>query len=797
MTPSPLSLNAEQARWVCPLEWIPAETTEGVEPIEGIIGQDRAIRALKMGVMLNSPGYNIFVSGLSGTGKATTIKRILDHIHPDLPPPVDLCYVHHFRNPDNPLLLRFPRGTGAQFRDHMAEAIAMLKTRVTALFEDAEYVARREDVQKKFQEKHAALLEALTTAVGKDGFVLGQIQDGQSVRPDLLFQLPDKVVSIADVMELAQTGKMPAEQAKAALEAYRTHHDAMDRTLRESVQIGRELQRAIAEFDRGSILYVVQTVLSEILGGYQDPKVKDYLAQLEEFLVAHPELFQPNTPEGSEDLTEATEFKVNLVLDNASTGEFPVIIEMFPTFVNLFGLVERQQDAQGVWFTDFTRIKAGSLIKADGGYLVLNAADMLSEPGVWRYLQRALLYREQEIPSSEAIPGQGGTALKPETITLNVKVILIGNDEIYSFLSAYERDFKKIFKVKASFDYEIPMSEESVQNYSALVRKLVSDEGLNHFDNKAIASLVEYGARIAGSRRKLTTQFSEIADIVREANYWCKQNSNTYVTSLHVERAIDQSRDRHALYEDKMQEMIENGMILINVEGSRIGQINGLAVYGGERYSFGKPSRITASVGVGEKEIINIERESGLSGSSHDKGILIISGFLREMFAQNHPLTLTAGISFEQSYGGVDGDSASSTEIYALLSALAGLPIRQDLAVTGSINQKGDIQPIGGVNEKIEGFFDVCVRQGLTGTQGVLIPVQNVPDLMLDTRVVEVMKNGRFHLYAVSRVEEGIELLMGRPAGAKLEDGTWPEDSVYGLVAARLAHLAEVGKKSS
>jgi ATP-dependent Lon protease len=786
-------LEAEDIRWTCPLESIPAETTEDVEPIEGIIGQDRALKALKLGVELFSPGYNIFVCGLSGTGKATTIKTILEKIHPECAPPMDYCYVYNFRDEDRPILLTFQRGQGKEFRDDMADAIKLLKDRIPALFEEDEFVKRKKSLADEFNQKSAEIFTALDAKLRESGFVLGRVQDGQAVHPEILVKIGENMMLISDVMSEVEKGTISEKDAQQIVENYKTHRLELEEALRQSVQVAREYQRIMMDFESNAANMIVSTVFQELFSGYKDQKVVDYLQQVMENILTNLDLFkaQPESQEAAADVTLTTEYKVNLVLDNSNTENVPVVIEQFPSFSNLFGAIERKQDEQGMWYADFTNIKAGALLRANGGYLVLNAADALTEPGVWKYLQRALLYRKIEIQTPDAALQQVAMALKPESIDLNLKVILIGNNEIYAYLNAYERDFKKIFKVKADFDHEMDNTELAVKEYAALVRKLITDEGLKHFDNKAIAAIVEYGSRLAGSRLKLTTQFSEIADIVREANYWCTQNSNKYVTCDHIDKAIEQTHERHGLWEDKLQEMIDNEMFLISADGARVGQINGLTVYTMERLSFGKPVRITATTGAGEAGIINIEREANLSGSTHDKGVLILGGYLREMFAQNRPLSITASISFEQSYSGIDGDSASSTEIYALLSSLSGLPIKQQYAVTGSVNQKGDIQPIGGVNEKIEGFFEVCRKRGLTGGQGVLIPVQNVSDLMLSSRVVEAVQDGRFHIHAVSRIEEGIEILTGVAAGARNSKGRYPAGTVFGKVERRLEALAK------
>lgn len=781
-------LDPADLRWYCPEDAIPAETTEGIEPIEGIIGQDRALKALKLGVELYSPGYNIFICGLSGTGKATTIKTILEKIQPRKVLTRDFCYVHNFDDPDRPRLLVFERGVGRRFQADMAEAMQLVLERIPGQFEEEEFLKKKQSLVDEYNQREAELFGAFEKQIEPDGFVLGRVQEGQAVHPEILIRLGEKAVLVSDLGAAVAQQLLTKEDAERFAEKYREHKLALQDVFRRGLKLSREYQKKIVEHERQMGAFLLHIIFKDLFEEYPDEKAQQYLnAAVENILDTLEQFKSPSEEEAG----IPAEYEVNLLLDNSATSCCPVVIETVPNFRNIFGTIERRQDANGFFYTDFTMIKSGSLLQADGGFLVLNAADALTEPGVWRNLQRVLLHRRVEIQSLEMFAQQSASAMKPEAIDINVKVILIGNNEIYSALNAYERDFKKIFKVKADFDHEMPNTDLAIKQYTALVRKLIADEGLKHFDKHAIAGIVEYGARLVESKKKLTTQFSEIADIVREANYWCCQNSNKYVSGDHVDKAIDEAYDRHALYEDKLQEMIDNEVILIDVDGARIGQINGLAVYGGERFSFGKPTRITATVSAGKAGIINIEREARLSGSTHDKGMLILTGFIREQFAQERPLSLTASISFEQSYSGIDGDSASSTEMYALLSALAELPLTQAIAVTGSINQKGDIQPIGGVNEKVEGFFDVCERRGLTGHQGVIIPKQNVDDLMLRDRVVEAVKAGLFHVWAVRNVTEGIELLTGVAAGKRGKDGRYPPDTVFGMVSRRLARLYE------
>jgi lon-related putative ATP-dependent protease len=781
-------LETSQLRWYCPQDLIPAETTEGVEPIEGIIGQDRALKALKLGVELYGPGYNVFICGLSGTGKATTIKTILEKIQPRKVLTRDFCFVNNFEDPDRPRLLAFERGQGRRFQTDMAEAMQMVLERIPGQFEEEEFLKKKQSLIDEYNRLETELFGSFEKQIEPDGFLLGRVQDGQAVHPEILVKLGDKAVMVSDLAEAVAQQLLAQEDAERYAEKYRDHKRALQDVFRRGLKLSREYQKKIAEHERHVGEFLVLAVFKDLLEDYADEKVQAYLNAVMENILDNIDQFKSTS---EEETGVPTEYEVNLLLDNSATSCCPVVIETVPTFRNIFGTIERKQDATGFFYTDFTMVKSGSLLQADGGFLVLNAADALTEPGVWKNLQRVLLYRQMEIQSLEMFAQQSASALKPESIDVNVKVILIGNNEIYSTLSTYERDFKKIFKIKADFDYEMPNTDLAVKQYTALVRKLISDEGLKHFDKHAIARIVEYGARLVDSKKKLTTQFSEIADIVREANYWCQQNSNKYVTGEHVDKAIEEAYNRHALYEDKLQEMIDNEVILIDVDGKRVGQINGLAVYGGERFSFGKPTRITATVSAGKAGIINIEREAKMSGSTHDKGMLILSGFIREQFAQERPLSLTASISFEQTYSGIDGDSASSTEVYALVSALSDLPITQSIAVTGSINQKGDIQPIGGVNEKIEGFFEVCERRGLTGRQGVIIPRQNVDNLMLRTRIVEAVVQGKFHVWAVDNIEQGIGLLTGVAAGERGPNGRYPSDTVFGMVERRLERLYE------
>lgn len=488
-------------------------------------------------------------------------------------------------------------------------------------------------------------------------------------------------------------------------------------------------------------------------------------------------------------------YGVNVILAHTEDEKCPVVFETIPSYSNLFGTIHRSYDTRGGWNSDFMDLRGGSLLRADGGFLVMYALDAMSETGVWRTLKRTLNHGKLEIQPVDMFFPFSSAALKPEPIDIHVKVIMIGDREMYELLYDYEDDFKKIFKVRVEFDEEMKWSDEVFRQYGGRLRKLVEDEKLLHFDRSAVASILEHGVRLAGRRGKITTRFFDLADLARESCYAARNDGNKIVTSVHVREALDAKIDRHNLLETKLREMIEQNLVFIDTTGSRAGQVNGLSVMEIGGYAFGKPVRITASVALGKTGIINIERESNLSGKFHDKGVQIIAGYLRRTFAQDKPLSLAASVCFEQSYSGVDGDSASSTEIYALLSALAELPIRQDLAVTGSVNQQGDVQPIGGVNQKIEGFYDVCKLKGLTGQQGVLIPAENVDDLMLRDEVIAAVAKGLFHIYPIATIEQGIEVLTGVHAGQRNPAGKFDPGSVFAKVDARMSRMATTLKK--
>ncbi|NTV54232.1 MAG: Lon protease family protein, partial [Syntrophaceae bacterium] len=578
----------------------------------------------------------------------------------------------------------------------------------------------------------------------------------------------------------------------------------LDSVMRETRDIEREIRQQITILEHKYGSPAVMEQISDLRLRYVDSneKVNGYLDEVQEHILSNLKIFQEKEEEQQQQqqalpfpmpqapVRRFTEFKVNVLVDNSATEKAPIVIETAPTFKNLFGTIEREVDRSGLWRTDFTHIKAGSLLRANGGFIVFDALEALIEPGVWTFLKRTLKSRElnmQPYDPFSFLP----SAIKPEPIPLDIKVIIIGDDYLYYLLYNLEREFKEIFKTKAQFDTEMANSDENIREYVCLIKRIVDEEKLLDFDKRAVCTVVEYGVRLSGRQKKLTTRFSEIADLIREAHYWAKKDGRDLVTDKHVDQAYEEKINRVSQIEEKIQELIDDGTIMIDTNDKVVGQLNGLSVYDMGEYAFGKPSRITAKTSMGRAGIINIEREAKLSGRTHDKGVLILEGYFRGKYAQKKPLTMSASICFEQSYGGVDGDSASSTEIYAILSSLSELPLRQDIAVTGSVNQKGEIQPIGGANQKIEGFFDVCRARGLTGRQGVMIPQLNVPELILRKDVVKAVAEGKFHIWPVKTIDEGIELLTGVPAGVADEKGNYPENTASYFVDKKLQTLAE------
>jgi len=780
---------------------------EKIKPTKDIVGQKRAVGALELGLRLYKTGYNIYVAGMAGTGRITTIRRALEQIEIKPPQPPDRCYVYNFVDSAQPVLLTFERGKGRAFRDDMRELVRVLKVEVPKAIEAPHIQRERELIVDRYQRQEKKLFEEFAEKLKKDGFALIQMQEGGFVAPTVFPVVGNEAVSIDYLDHLVKEGKMEADERDHKTRRYKELMAELKRVLTKARALGKEMHQALDRLIQRSASTVIDGLMDDLQSNYADEKVRKYLLRVKNHILKNVDAFagkkeHETKPEGVIILGGASKqedpfwyYEVNLLYDQAQEqpeeGKVPIVEENNPSYVNMFGATEYNIGPGNFWSTDFRHIKAGSLLKADGGFLIVNALDVLRRPMVWDQLKRVLKTEKLVIQQPESYYQFAPLTIKPEPIELTVKVIMIGPTWLYHLLYAYEEDFPKTFKVLADFDTTMGLTSETVTRY-AQVLKSVCDRGkLRPFTEDGLAAMVEHGIEEAGQRDRISTRFAYVTDVLREADYWAGDEGSKRIEKSHVERALKAKRERHRLTEERVQRLIEEGVILIDSEGTRIGQINGLSVYSMGHVSFGKPSRVTATTSVGKGGIINIEREAKLSGPIHDKGMFILSGYLRHKYAQREPLNLTASICFEQSYGGIDGDSASSTEIYALLSSLSGCKVRQDLAVTGSVNQLGDIQPIGGVNEKIEGFYDVCKAQGLTGKQGVIIPVQNERHLMLRKDVVEAVRKKKFRIYSVNNIDEGIELLMGKSAGKMRKDGSYPSDSVHGLVMKRLREMNE------
>jgi lon-related putative ATP-dependent protease len=807
-TPQHACLPPEKLRWRCEPASIPYETTADIEPVTGDIGQERALRALRMGVELTASGYNLFVCGLSGTSRGGMIVRMIEEMHPQSEPAPDRCYVNNFKNSDRPRLLTLPRGQANAFKKEVESGIDFLRRRIPQVFEGEPFQRQKTRIVERFTVREKELMDDFTRRIAREQFALGRMQVGAVALPEIFPVLDGQMVPIEEIPKMVQDGKLENAAAEELERKYDQFRQEFTVVYRKTLSLSRELSSEMSYLEQEAASVLVDGVIEELKEKHPTAQIAEYLEEVRHHVLDNLEPFkeregeddQPPPEAGSGPRAERSDrdpfrvYGVNVILAHGEQEKCPVIFETIPTYANLFGTVHRSYDTRGGWNSDFMDLRGGSLLRADGGFLVMYALDTLTEIGVWRTLKRTLNHGKLEIQPVDMFFPFSTAALKPEPIDVHAKIILIGDRDMYELLYDFEDDFKKIFKVRVEFDEEMKWSEAVLLQYGGRLRKLCDDEKLLPFDRTAVAAILEHGVRIAGRRGKITTRFFDLADLARESSYAARNDGAQVVTASHVREALDAKIERHNLLETKIREMIEQNLLFIDTTGERVGQVNGLSVMEIGGYAFGKPVRITAAVALGKVGIINIERESNLSGRFHDKGVQIISGYMRRTFAQDKPLSLSASLCFEQSYSGIDGDSASSTEVYALLSALADIPIRQEFAVTGSVNQQGDVQPIGGVNQKIEGFYDVCRLKGLTGKQGVLIPAENVEDLMLRDEVIEAVAKGHFHIYPVATIEQGIEILTGVHAGKNRASGKFDPDSVFARANTRLGQMASAMK---
>ena len=762
----PAELSPEDARRTVDLRELPFTSTAELEPLTTLVGQERATQALLMGLGMTQQGYNIFVCGFEGTGAQAQITALLREHAASLPTPGDWVYVHNFRSPDQPQVIALDSGQGRRLQQDMTRLLTDLREMLPKAFRQEAFESEQRELGEKYQHQVRQLQEEFNRLLQEKGFgvqsdptgnvIFMPLREGRPITPEELERL-----SAAD---------------RAALE--RQHSDVLHEfrsVMLHQRQIMQQLAEEIRAIERNFSATLIAPLITELKHRHLQEKVQRYLDGVQEHLLSHLDMFKegaqagpahppPMTPPANEP-ESFLEYRVNVVVDNGETQGAPVLVEDTPTYKNLFGTIDRVVDPHGRVVTNFTRIKAGSLLCASGGYILFNLEDALTEPFVWKTLKRTLQSNQVKIEAYDPFTFFTISSLQPEAIPIRTKIVVMGNPWLYYLLYFQDPDFRHIFKMKADFGEEMDRTAEHQASYAHFIARLCQEERLRHFDRSGVESIIEYGMRRVADQEKLVSQFDWLADLVREASYIAGLAGAEVVSRQSVEQALQARSFRANRLEVKLRDLITEGTVLIDITGSRVGQVNGLAVLQLGDHMFGRPSRVTATASMGRSGIVNIEREAKLSGSTHDKGVLILSGYLRQMYAQDKPLTLSASLCFEQSYSGIDGDSASSTELYALLSRLADVPVRQDLAVTGSVNQWGDIQAIGGVNEKIEGFYDVCAQRQLTGTQGVLIPQANVRNLMLRPDVVEAIRSGRFHVYPITHIDQGLELLTGITAG--------------------------------
>ncbi|MCF7803963.1 MAG: AAA family ATPase [Candidatus Marinimicrobia bacterium] len=784
-------LTAEQLTSHISTDQFSFESTIEVESLEDVIGQDRAVRALEFGLNVENKSYNIFVTGMSGTGKATLVKRLLEEKSADEPVPDDWLMVNNFEDSYRPISFPLPFGEGVEFSRKMDQLIENLKNEMPRAFETEDYQEKRSRIMEEFQQKKREKINELEEEAREHDIQIQSTNAGFQTIP----MVNDNPIDQETYNNLEDDIRQQVDE----------NIDYVQREIQSTMQdinkLEKEFQEKIKELNKEVTLFVVGHRIDNLKEEYADhEEVGEYLEAVKADIIENVSDFtQAAQGDGGQQQQlmamlgqqqdgepDFTKYKVNVLVDNTKTEGAPVIEEINPTYNNIFGRMEKRAKF-GAVYSDFTMVQPGSLLRANGGYLILDIEGVLTNPFVWDTLKRSLRNQEVRI---EDVQEQLGyvtvSSLKPEPIPLDVKVILIGRREIFDLLLAYDEQFEKTFKVRADFDHETDNEAEAIAQYVQFISRVCREENLCHFSPDGVAALIEISQRAVSDQKKLSLRFGKVVELMTEANYWCNQNGTDLIGRDEVKTAFRERRYRSSMAEEKVRDQVLRDIKMIDTQGVEIGQVNALAVYQIGDFAFGQPSKITAECYMGKDGIINIERNAKLSGKIHDKGVEILSGWLGKQFAQDFPLNINISITFEQSYGGVDGDSASSTEAYAILSSLARVPISQKFAVTGSVNQKGEVQAIGGVNQKIEGFFDICKERGLTGDQGVLIPRANVEHLMLKSEVIDAIESGEFHIYPVEHISQGIEILTGMEAGDADGNGAYPENTIYGKAKTRL-----------
>ncbi len=788
-------LKTEQLYKYCDPNIFKFNTTEDISKFEETIGQHRALKAIDFGLNLNNKGFNIFALGENGTGRFRTVRAILLQKAAKEKVPNDWCYVYNFKNPDAPMTISLPPGRGGEFKKDMDELIKTIKEEITKIFESKEYDKQRSKIIEEFQQKQKALFTSLEEDAQSKGFAIRKVPTGLLIVP------------------IKKTGESLTEEEYASIdEKTRKRIEEIGRSLQEKLDdVGRAIREAekmlkemLSRLEREIALEAIGAFIEDLIKKYNDVEIiKSYLISLKEDILANLDDFKaqeeqpPPIPFIKMPKPEISfaRYSVNLIVDNSELKGAPVIFESNPTYLNLFGRIEHKVQF-GMAVTDFTMIKAGSLHKANGGYIVIQVLDLFKNMFSYDALKRAIKNREIRIEDVwEQYRLLSTVAMKPEAIPLDVKVILIGTPYIYYLLYNLDEEYKELFKVKADFDSRMERTADNIDRYASFVASCAKEEELKPFDKTGVAKIIEYSSRLAGHQEKLSTRFSDIADILRESHYWAMKDNSGVVSARHVLQAIEEKIFRSNRIEDRIREAIVEDTLIVNTEGRKVGQVNGLAVLDMGDYSFGKASRITAKTYTGKAGVVNIEREIKMSGRIHAKAIMIISSYLGSKYALKKPISLSASITFEQLYEMVEGDSATCAELYALLSSISNIPLKQCIAVTGSMDQNGDVQPIGGVNEKIEGFFELCKQRGLDGSHGVIIPGRNVKHLMLKQDVIDAVKEGKFSIYPIDKMEDGLEILTGMSAGELQEDNTYSENTINHLVMKRLNEISEAMEK--
>lgn len=789
-------LNYRDLKMTCNTNLFHFETTEELESINTGIGQDRGIKALEFGINVNVKGYNLYLEGPSGVGKTMYTKNYLDKISKKQKTPSDWCYIYNFDNPNEPIAVSLPAGQGREFQDTMDGFIKEIKKDIKNTFNADDFEKEKALIKKEFEEQREVLMNTLNLEASKYNFQVKSAQNGIYMMP----VVDGKTIEEEEFEKLDEKIKQEYEEKSTIVQ------ELIMNVIGQIKEIERRSDKRISEWQSNIALLTINVHINYIKSKYKrNKKINKFLNDIKQDILKNISVFleedKPANPQNqvqspvAKKTDPSLNYRVNLFIDNSNLEGTPVIMDSNYSYHNIFGKLE-YENYYGSLKTDHTMLKPGLLQKANGGYIIFQAKDLLANGICYEALKKALRVKEISIENTaDQRSSMVMVSLKPEPIPLDLKVILIGNSQIYHTLLSMDSDFRKLFKIKVEFEDDAPINEDNVNKLARFVHGFCEQEELPHLDKYAMAKIIEYSSRIAGDNDKLSTRFNDLAQIIGEAGTWARLAKSKIVTEEFINKALKERIERVKKYDAKYLEMIKDNSLLITTSGREVGQINGLTVMTIGDYTFGKPAKITVNTYTGKTGIVNIEREVELSGSTHSKGVLILSGYLGEMFAQDIPLCLTASICFEQLYNGVDGDSASSTELYALLSSLSGIPINQSIAVTGSVNQKGQIQPIGGVNEKIEGFFQICKMRGLDGSHGVMIPVQNVKNLQLSDEVVEAVKNKQFHIYSVSTIEEGIEVLTGVPAGKKDKDGHFPAGTVNHLVYEKLKKYAKLSEK--